>query len=130
MHYKKRKERNAWLAPLYNEHLLRKFKLGKDIYEGIRDVLIENTFEKLFGGPKDTIIITIGDFEQQYQHRKHKDSVKEGGFRISCRCSKYDDGECKTFIRGARTPGQTCRTDSSLRQGLVEYRTCSRRAAE
>ena len=95
-------------------------------------------FNKLFGGPDETII-TIGDFEQR-KHRKYKEPVKGKGFRTlfrkagygvylvdefrtSCRCSACS-GECKTF-RWCENP-RPFRTGSVLRHGLVKCTTCSR----
>ena len=95
--------------------------------------------EKLFGGPKETVIC-IGDWEQ-YQHRKFKEPVKGKGFRTlfrkqgygvylvdefrtSCRCSGCETGVCSTF-RMCDNP-KPYREGRVLRHGLVKCQTCSR----
>jgi len=134
----KKNELNARLAPFYTEYIFRKLRLGSYMRRQITEARLLARFEKLFGGPEETII-TIGDFEQR-KHRKYKEPVKGKGFRTlfrkagysvylvdefrtSCRCSACG-GECKTF-RECQNP-RPYRTVSVLRHGLVKCKTCSR----
>jgi hypothetical protein len=134
----KKNELNARLAPFYNAYIFRKLKLGSYMRRQITEARLLARFNKLFGGPDETII-TIGDFEQR-KHRKYKEPVKGKGFRTlfrkagygvylvdefrtSCRCSACS-GECKTF-RWCENP-RPFRTGSVLRHGLVKCKTCSR----
>ena len=134
----KKNELNARLAPFYNEYIFRKLKLGSYMRRQITEARLLKRFQKLFGGPVETII-AIGDFEQR-KHRKYKEPIKGKGFRTlfrkagygvylvdefrtSCRCSACG-GECKTF-RECLNP-RPYRTGSVLRHGLVKCKTCSR----
>jgi len=129
---------NARLAPFYTGYIFRKLRLGSYMRRQITEACLLARFEKLFGGPEESII-TIGDFEQR-KHRKYKEPIKGKGlrtlfpkagysvylvdeFRTSCRCSACG-GECNTFREG-QNPRSYC-TGSVMRHGLVKCKTCSR----
>ena len=133
----KKNELNARLAPFYGAYIFGKLKLGGYMRRQITEARLLARFNKLFGGPDETIV-AIGDFEQR-KHRKYKEPIKGKGFRTlfrkagygvylvdefrtSCRCSACG-GECK--IRVCENP-RPFRTGSVLRHGLVSCETCSR----
>eukprot|EP00963_Diacronema_lutheri_P013002 scaffold2167_cov363-Pavlova_lutheri.AAC.22 len=134
----KKNEINARLAPFYTGYIFWKLRLGSYMRRQITEACLLARFEKLFGGPEETII-TIGDFEQR-KHRKYKEPIKGKGlrtlfrkagyslylvdeFRTSCRCSACG-GKCKTFREGQNP--RLYRTGSVMRHGLVKCKTCSR----
>ena len=137
---KKKSEINNKLYKFYEKYIFRKLKLNGYMNRKKNEQKLINNFKKIFGKPKETIII-FGDWEQK-QHMKYKEPIKGKGmrmlfrqnnyktylvdeFRTSCMCSicKKETGRCEKFqIRENPKP---YKSGNILVHGLISCKNCS-----